>query len=179
MGATSGETPEKLYHVPACLIANPSHKQVMHLPRLTLLSLLGISALTTAGCNTSTPSATGQVSKVYVRDVAASSLHATDILANSVHDAGVRALSAQGYTVVATEGEADAVLRSSWHLQKSTNNRSDEPTVSLSLALFNKSNHRLFDGSSGPGVSANFWNDGRATAEVTAILKGLPAPAKK
>ena len=80
----------------------------MHLPRLALLSLLGISALTTAGCNTSTPSATGQVSKVYVRDVAASSLHATDILANSVHDAGVRALSAQGYTVVATEGEADA-----------------------------------------------------------------------
>jgi hypothetical protein len=119
------------------------------------------------------------VSKVYVRDVAASSLHATDILANAVHDAGVRALSAQGYTVVATEGEADAVLRSSWQTQKSAGNRSDIPNVSLSLALFDKSNRRLFDGNSGPGVAANFWNDGRATAEVTTILKGLPAPAKK
>ncbi len=151
----------------------------MHLPRLALLSLLGISALITAGCNTATPVSSGKVSKVFVRDVAASTLHATDILANAVHDAEVRALSAQGFTVVATEGEADAVLRSSWHTQKSTNNRSDEPTVSLSVALFDKSNHRLFDGSSGPGVAANFWNDGRATAEVTSILKGLPAPVKK
>lgn len=151
----------------------------MHLPRLALLSLLGISALITSGCNTSTPVATGPVSKVYVRDVAASSLHATDILANAVHDAGVRALSAQGYTVVATEGEADAILRSSWQTQKSAGNRSDIPNVSLSLSLFNKSNRRLFDGNSGPAVAANFWNEGRATAEVTTILKGLPAPAKK
>ncbi len=151
----------------------------MHLPRLALLSLLGISALATSGCNTSTPVAAGQVSKVYVRDVAASSLHDTDILANAVHDAGVRALSARGYTVVATEGEADAVLRSSWQTQKSAGNRSDIPNVSLSLALFDKSNRRLFDGNSGPGVAANFWNVGRATAEVTTILKGLPAPAKK
>ncbi|MCX6918898.1 MAG: hypothetical protein NTX41_06335 [Verrucomicrobia bacterium] len=151
----------------------------MHLPRLALLSLLGISALTTSGCNTSTPAAASPVSKVYVRDVAASSLHATDILANAVHDAGVRALSAQGYTVVATEGEADAVLRSSWQTQKSAGNRSDTPNISLSLSLFNKANRRLFDGNSGPGVAANFWNEGRATAEVTTILKGLPAPAKK
>lgn len=151
----------------------------MHLPRLALLSLLGISAFATSGCNTSTPAAAGQVSKVYVRDVAASSLHTTDILANAVHDAGVRALSAQGYTVVATEGEADAVLRSSWQTQKSANNRSDIPNISLSLSLFDKSNRRLFDGTSGPGVAANFWNEGRATAEVTTILKGLPAPAKK
>ena len=151
----------------------------MHLPRLALLTLLGISALITSGCNTSTPVAAGQVSKVYVRDVAASSLHDTDILANAVHDAGVRALSAQGYTVVATEGEADAVLRSSWQTQKSAGNRSDIPNVSLSLSLFNKANRRLFDGNSGPGVAANFWNVGRATAEVTTILKGLPAPAKK
>ena len=63
--------------------------------------------------------------------------------------------------------------------QKSAGNRSDIPNVSLSLALFDKSNRRLFDGNSGPGVAANFWNDGRATAEVTTILKGLPAPAKK
>jgi hypothetical protein len=151
----------------------------MHLPRLALLSLLGISALVTSGCNNSTPVVAGQVSKVYVRDVAASSLHATDILANAVHDAGVRALTAQGFTVVATEGEADAVLRSSWQTQKSTDNRSDIPNVSLSLSLFDRSNRRLFDGNSGPGVAANFWNDGRATAEVTLILKGLPAPAKK
>lgn len=151
----------------------------MHLPRLALLTVLGLSALATVGCNTATPASRGPVSKVFVRDVAASSLHATDILANAVHDAGVRALSAQGFTVVATEGEADAVLRSSWQTQKSTDNRSDIPKVSLSLSLFDKSNRRLFDGNSGPAVAANFWNDSRATAEVTTILKGLPAPAKK
>jgi hypothetical protein len=142
----------------------------MHLPRLALLTILGLSALATIGCNTATPAARGPVSKVFVRDVAASSLHATDILANAVHDAGVRSLSAQGFTVVATEGEADAVLRSSWQTQKSTDNRSDIPKVSLSLSLFDKS---------GPAVAANFWNESRATAEVTTILKGLPAPAKK
>lgn len=151
----------------------------MHLPRLALLSVLGLAALVTTGCNTASPVASGKVSKVFVRDVVASSLHATDILANAVHDAEVRALTAQGYTVVSNEGDADAVLRSSWRTQKSSDNRSDIPSVSLSVSLFDKSNHRLFDGDSGPAAPANFWNEGRATAEVTAILKGLPAPAKK
>lgn len=151
----------------------------MHLPRLILLPVLGLAALASSGCNTATPAATGKVSKVFVRDVAASSLHATDILANAVHDAEVRGLTAQGYTVVANEGDADAVLRSSWRTQKSTDNRSDVPNVSLSVSLFDKSNHRLFDGSSGPAVPANFWNESRATSEVQAILKSLPAPAKK
>ncbi|MEY4402208.1 MAG: hypothetical protein RIR91_243 [Verrucomicrobiota bacterium] len=151
----------------------------MHLPRLALLSVLGIAALSTLGCNTATPVAAGKVSKVFVRDVVASSLPSTDILANAVHDAEVRALTAQGYTVVSNEGDAEAVLRSSWRTQKSTDNRSDVPAVSLSVSLFDKSNHRLFDGTSGPAVPANFWNEGRATSEVTAILKALPAPAKK
>lgn len=151
----------------------------MHLPRLALLSVLGLATLVITGCNTASPVASGKVSKVFVRDVVASSLHTTDILANAVHDAEVRALTAQGYTVVSNEGDADAVLRSSWRTQKSSDNRSDIPSVSLSVSLFDKSSHRLFDGTSGPAVPANFWNEGRATAEVTAILKGLPAPAKK
>jgi len=152
----------------------------MHLPRLALLSLLGLSSILSTGCNTSTqPAAVGKVSKVFVRDVAASSLHSTDTLANAVHDAEVRALTSRGYTVVASEGEAEATLRSSWHTQKGTGNRASESDVSLSVGLFDKSNRRLFTGSSGPGVPANFWNDSRATAEVNAILKGLPEPAAK
>ena len=47
------------------------------------------------------------------------------------------------------------------------------------LDLFDKSNHRLFEGVSGPGVPANFWSESRATSEVNAILKGLQPPAKK
>jgi hypothetical protein len=149
----------------------------MHLPRLALLSLLGASVFVASGCK-STPSAEpAKVSKVFVRDVVASTLHVTDTLANAVHDAEVRALSSHGFTVVANEADADATLRSSWRTQKSTANRADDSKVSLSISLFDKSNHRLFEGTSGPGVSANFWSDSRATSEVNAILKGLPAPA--
>jgi hypothetical protein len=151
----------------------------MHLPRLALLSVVGLAALTSTGCNSATPAAASKVSKVFVSDVASSSLHATDILANAVHDAEVRALTAQGYTVVPNEGDAEAILRSSWRTQKSVDNRSETPGVALSVTLFDKSNHRLFEGNSGPSVPVNFWNEGRATAEVNAILKALPAPAKK
>ncbi len=151
----------------------------MHLPRLALLSLLGASVFVAAGCKSTPTAETTKVTKVFVRDVAASTQHVTDTLANAVHDAEVRALTNQGYTVVATEADADATLRSSWRTQKSSANRSDESLVSLSVSLFDKSNHRLFEGTSGPGVSVNFWSDSRATAEVNAILKTLPAPAKK
>ena len=152
----------------------------MHLPRLALLATLGFASVFSSGCNTaSAPVGTGKVTKVFVRDVVASTLHTTDKLANAVHDAEVRALGTQGYTVVANEADAEATLRSSWRTQKTSGNRAGEPDVSLSISLFDKSNRRLFEGVSGPGVPANFWSESRATSEVNAILKGLQPPAKK
>jgi len=151
----------------------------MHLPRLALLFVCGLASFLSSGCATSPAAPAGKVSKLFVRDVAASTLHATDILANAVHDAEVRALTKQGYAVVASEGEAEATLRSTWRTLKSSGNRAGQPEVSLSVSLFDKSGHRLFEGTSGPGVPANFWSESRATAEVNAILKGLPEPAVK
>jgi hypothetical protein len=152
----------------------------MHLPRLAFLAALGFASVFATGCNTgSAPATASKVTKVFVRDVAASTLHATDTLSNAVHDAEVRALGSQGYTVVSNEAEAEATLRSSWRTQKSTGNRAAEPDVSLSISLFDKSNRRLAEGVSGPGVPANFWSESRATSEVNAIIKGFPAPAKK
>lgn len=151
----------------------------MHLPRLLPLSTLGLFVFAAMGCNSAPRVERAAVSKVFVRDVSASTLHVTSLLGNAVHDAEVRALTAQGYTVVTNEGEAEATLRSSWKTQRTASNRADDYDVSLSISLFDKGNHRLFDGNSGPGVSVNFWNEGKATAEASAILKQLPAPAKK
>ncbi len=150
----------------------------MHLPRLAQFTALGLFALAALGCSSRQRSESVTVRKVFVRDVAASTLHVTATLGDAIHDAAVRALTAQGYTIVTNEGEAEATLRTSWRAQPSTSQRPSEANVSLSISLFDKANRRLFDGNSGPGVAANFWNEGKATSEVTAILKQLPAPAK-
>ena len=151
----------------------------MHLLRLAPFATLGLIALAPLGCNTNKRTENVAVTHVFVRDVAASTLHTTSTLGNAIHDAEVRALTAQGFTVVTNEGEAEATLRSSWQTQPSTSNRPGEANVSLSISLFDKNNRRIFDGNSGPGLAVNFWNEGKATAEVISILKKLPAPAKK
>ena len=101
------------------------------------------------------------------------SYYFTASASNAVHDASVSELRRLGYVVVTNTSEADAVLKSSWRIKKSEDNRNDLQVASLSVSLFDRKNRRLFDADSGPSVPANFWNESRASTEIANMLNRL------
>ncbi len=113
------------------------------------------------------------VSRVYVAETIGATTPETTGATNAVHDAAVRELGARGYVVVPAAAQADAVLRSSWRIRQSETNNSNIPVVSLSVSLFDKSGHRLFDADSGSSVPTSFWNESRAAQEASVMLGRL------
>jgi hypothetical protein len=137
--------------------------------------LLAVLATFLSGCTTggSPHVSLSTISRVYVADTVGASTSETASASNAVHDASVSELRRLGYVVVTNTSEADAVLKSSWRIKKSEDNRNDLQVASLSVSLFDKKNHRLFDADSGPSVPANFWNESRASTEIASMLNRL------
>ncbi len=139
------------------------------------LALLTVLAAFLSGCATgATPHASlAGITRVYVADTVGGATPETSNASNAVHDASISELRHLGYVVVLNAAEADAVLKSSWRIKKSEDNRQDVQVASLSLSLFNKKNQRLFDADSGPSVPSGFWSESRAISEVNGMLNHL------
>ena len=151
----------------------------MHLLRKPVALALAAFVALFPGCPT--PSQSGGslkgVSRIYVAETIGATTLETTGATNAVHDAAVLALGVRGYVVVPTAGQADAVLRSSWRIRQSETNSSNIPVVSLSVSLFDKSGHRLFDTDSGSSIPTTFWNESRAAQETSGMLDRLTKAA--
>lgn len=141
------------------------------LPRFLLL----ITAVCFAGCGA--PSAgsanLGSIRKVFVTDTQRSGVVEADALADAVHDAAARELGRLGFVATATPSEAQAILRSSWRVNKADDGR---VSVALSISLFDPSGHRLLTTDSGTALSINFWNESSVRRAVEQALVSLPPP---
>jgi hypothetical protein len=141
-------------------------------PLSLALALLGAFFI---GCTTGTSPhvSLSTIGRIYVAETVGANTAETSASSAAVHDAAVSELRRLGYTVAASSTEADAILRSSWRIKKSEDNRNDAQVASLSVSLFDKKNHRLFDADSGPYVPTAFWNESRAGSEVAGMLNRL------
>lgn len=116
------------------------------------------------------------VRKVFVQDAQSSGVTEADALADAVHDASVHELARLGYVATRTSAEAQAILRSSWRVNRSADGR---VSLALSQSLFDPAGRRLMTTDSGTALSVNFWNESAVRRAVEQGLARLPkvAPA--
>jgi hypothetical protein len=154
----------------------------MHSTRFTPLVLVLI-AFSFIGCNSS-PRAQKSINftKIYVESTQSSDSSNAIQFNSTVVETAEGELRSHGYTVTQSKADADATLRSTWHISNNGNNvRKDEVSLSLSMSLFNKQGQRVFSGDSGSAVPISFWNEAKTATAVDNILSQLPvatAPAK-
>ncbi|MEI7602059.1 MAG: hypothetical protein WCJ77_00210 [Opitutae bacterium] len=84
-------------------------------------------------------------------------------------------LRSRGYTVTQTKTDADATLRSTWHISNNGNSiRREEVSISLSMSLFNKQGQKVFSSDSGSAVPVSFWSVAKTATAVDNVLSELP-----
>jgi hypothetical protein len=148
------------------------------MPRFLPSVFLALVVVLLTGCATSsapTPSL-ASVRKVFVQDAQSSGVTEADALADAVHDASVHELAHLGYVATRTSAEAQAILRSSWRVNRSADGR---VSLALSQSLFDPAGRRLMTTDSGTALSVNFWNESAVRRAVEQGLARLPkvAPA--
>lgn len=154
----------------------------MHLTRFTPL-VLAFIAFSLIGCSSNSRTQKSiNFTKVYVE--APQTTDSTNVAQfnSTVVDTAEGELRSRGYTVTNSRNDADAVLRSTWHISNNNNSlRKDEISISLSMSLFNKQGKRVFSADSGSAVPASFWSVAKTASAVDSVMSQLPvatAPAK-
>lgn len=154
----------------------------MHLTRFTPLVFV-LTVLALFGCSSSSRTQKSiNFTKVYVE--APLSLDSSNVaqLNSTVVETAEGELRSRGYTVTNSKSDADAVLRSTWHISNNSNGgRKDEIAISLSMTLFNKQGKRVFSSDSGSAVPVSFWSVAKTATAVDNVLAQLPvatAPTK-
>lgn len=140
---------------------------------LRILPIVLVACITGCGAPAAGNSGLGSVRKVFVTDTQRSGVIEADALADAVHDAAVRELVRLGYAASSSPTEAQAVLRSSWRVNKADDGR---VSVALSISLFDPAGHRLLSTDSGTALSINFWNESAVRRAVEQALGRLPPP---
>ena len=154
----------------------------MHFTRFTPLALVLI-AFSLIGCSSS-PRAQKSINftKVYVDSPQTSDFSDTFQFNSTVVETAEGELRSRGYTVTHTKVDADAILRSTWHISTNGNNmRKDEVSITLSMSLFNKQGQKVFSSDSGSAVPISFWSVAKTATVVDNVLSQLPvvtAPTK-
>ncbi len=154
----------------------------MHFTRFTPLALVLI-AVSIIGCSSSSRTQKSiNFTKVYVEAPQTSDSSNVVQFNSTVIETAEGELRSRGYTVANSKADADATLRSTWHISNSNNSmRKDEVSISLSMSLFNKQGQKVFSGDSGSGVPISFWSVAKTATAVDNVLSRLPvaaAPAK-
>lgn len=154
----------------------------MHLTRFVPI-LLVITAFSFIGCNSTPRSQTSiNFSKVYVEVPQSSDSSIVSSFNTSVVETAEGELRSRGYVITNNKADADATLRSTWHISNNINSaRKDEVSLSLSMSLFTKQGKKVFSSDSGSAVPASFWNVAKTVTTVDNVLARLPvvtAPAK-
>jgi len=148
------------------------------MPRFLPSVFLALVVVLFTGCVASSAPTSSLVSvrKVFVQDAQSSGVTEADALADAVHDASVHELARLGYVATRTSAEAQAILRSSWRVNRSADGR---VSLALSQSLFDPAGRRLMTTDSGTALSVNFWNESAVRRAVEQGLARLPkvAPA--
>lgn len=148
------------------------------MPRFLPSVFLALVVVLFTGCAASSAptSSLASVRKVFVQDAQSSGVTEADALADAVHDASVHELARLGYVATRTSAEAQAILRSSWRVNRSADGR---VSLALSQSLFDPAGRRLMTTDSGTALSVNFWNESAVRRAVEQGLARLPkvAPA--
>jgi len=147
----------------------------MHFTRLTPLVLVLI-AFSFIGCSSS-PRAQKSINftKVYVESPQTSDSSNSIQFNSTVVETAEGELRSRGYTVTQNKTDADATLRSTWHVSTNGNSiRKDEVSISLSMSLFNKQGNKVFSSDSGSAVPISFWSVAKTATAVDDVLSQLP-----
>lgn len=96
-------------------------------------------------------------------------------LSHTVHDTLVRELTRKGYAAASDPDKAQAIMRSTWRPRQAAGLRFDRTDMQLTISLFDRAGHRLFETDTGPGFALGFWNEPRTADEVVKALDKLPA----
>jgi predicted Zn-dependent protease len=148
----------------------------MHFTRFTPLALVLI-AFSIIGCSSSSRTQKSiNFTKVYVEAPQTSDSSSNVVQFNStVVETAEGELRSRGYTVTSSKADADATLRSTWHISNNGNAiHKDEVSVSLSMSLFNKKGQKVFSADSGSSVPISFWSMAKTSTAVDTVLSQLP-----
>jgi hypothetical protein len=147
----------------------------MHFTRFTPLALVLI-AFSLIGCNSSSRTQKSiNFSKIFVEAPLVSDSSNVAQFNSTVVETAEGELRSRGYTVTNSRNDADATLRSTWHISTNGNStRKDEVCVSLSMSLFTKQGQKVFSSDSGSAVPVGFWNVAKTATAVDNVLSGLP-----
>ena len=147
----------------------------MHFTRFTPLAL-ALIAMSFIGCSSSPRTQTAiNFTKVYVEAPLNSDSSNVNQFNTTVVETAEGELRSHGYTVTNSKADADATLRSTWHISTNSNSiRKDEVSVSLSMSLFNKRGQKVFSGDSGSAVPIGFWTVAKTATAVDDVMSRLP-----
>ena len=152
----------------------------MHFLRFTPLALVLI-AFSVIGCNSSPRTQVAiNFTRVYVEAPQISDTSSVVQYNSTVVETAQGELRSRGYTVTTSKADADATLRSTWHISNNNNTiRKDEVSVSLSMSLFNKRGQKVFSGDSGSAIPIGFWSVAKTATTVDDVLARLPTVSVK
>jgi hypothetical protein len=147
----------------------------MHFTRITplVLALISISFI---GCSSS-PRIQGSFNftKIYVESPQSFDSTNVNQLNSTVVETAEGELRSHGYTVTNSKSDAQAVLRSTWHLSSPNSNvRKEDVSISLSMSIFTNQGKKVFSGDSGSAVPVNFWSVAKTAVAVDDILSHMP-----
>ena len=146
----------------------------MHFTRLTPLVIVLI-AFSIFGCSSSTRSQNSiNFTRVYVETPQSLDLNYVNQFNSTVVETAEGELRSHGYTITNSKTDAQATLRSTWHVSPGNGARKDEVSISLSMSLFNNQGKKVFSGDSGSPVATSFWSVAKTATTVDNILSQLP-----
>ena len=151
----------------------------MHFTRFTPLVLVLI-AFSIIGCSSSSRTQKSiNFTKVYVEAPQTSDSSNVVQFNSTVVETAEGELRSRGYTVTNSKADAEATLRSTWHVSNNGNGvHKDEISVSLSMSLFTKQGQKVFSSDSGSGVPIGFWSMAKTATTVDNVLSQLPVVTK-
>ena len=146
----------------------------MHFIRLTPLAVVLI-AFSIIGCSSNTRNQKSiSFTRVYVETPQSLDLSNVNQFNSTVVETAEGELRSRGYTVTNSKTDAQATLRSTWHVSTNNGMRKDDVAISLSMSLFTNQGKKVFSSDSGSPVPANYWNVAKTATTVDNILSQLP-----
>jgi hypothetical protein len=152
----------------------------MHFTRFTPLALVLLS-FSFIGCSSSPRTQKSiNFTKVYVAAPVSSDLSNIVQFNSTVVETAEGELRSHGYTVTKSQADAEAILRSTWHISPNNNGmHNNELSVSLSMSLFNKQGQKVFSGDSGSALPMGFWSVAKTASAVDSVMSRLPVASAR
>jgi hypothetical protein len=138
-----------------------------------VLALISISFI---GCNSSPRNQRSfNFTKVYVESPQSFDSTNVNQLNSTVIETAEENFEATVTLLLIQDPDAQAVLRSTWHLSSPNNNiRKEDVSVALSMSIFTNEGKKVFSADSGSAVPVSFWSVAKTAVAVDDILSQMP-----